>query len=189
MKKKGLILSLCLLLFAAVAFPQGGDKKEGKMSETPAADYSKDHESIDSIITALYDVISGPKEKKRDWARFEAIFYEGARLIPSGKGRDGITRARVNSPSEYRKGAEPFFARNGFYEQEIARQTDVFGNIAHVFTTYEARYTLEDEKPFMRGINSIQLVNDGKRWWILSIFWQQESKESPIPEKYLKTKD
>jgi len=37
----------------------------------------------------------------------------------------------------------------------------------------------------MRGINSIQLFYDGSRWWIVSIYWQQESPEYPIPEKYL----
>ena len=178
---------LCLLLLASGAYSQDDTTDATKMKEKTAADYSKDHKSIDSTIKALYDVISGPKEKQRDWARFNALFYKGARLIPSGKGRDGVTGARVNAPADYRKGAEPFFKQRGFYEQEIARKTDIFGNIAHVFTTYEARFSLKDEKPFMRGINSIQLLNDGKRWWILSVFWQQESKESPIPEKYLKT--
>ncbi|NNE68195.1 MAG: hypothetical protein HKN33_16645 [Pyrinomonadaceae bacterium] len=187
MKQKGLILTLCFVLLATVASAQNDTTDATKMKEEPAADYSKDHKSIDSTIKALYDVISGPKEKKRDWARFNALFYKGARLIPSGKGQDGVTRARMDAPDEYAKRSEPFFQRNGFYEQEIARKTDVFGNIAHVFTTYEARFSLEDEKPFMRGINSIQLLNDGKRWWILSVFWQQESKESPIPEKYLMT--
>jgi hypothetical protein len=81
---------------------------------------------------------------------------------------------------------EPFFEENGFYEKEIARRTEQFGNIAHVWSIYESRHNEDDPEPFMRGINSIQLFNDGKRWWIVNIYWQQESAENPIPEKYLK---
>jgi hypothetical protein len=55
----------------------------------------------------------------------------------------------------------------------------------HVFSTYEARQKADDPKPFMRGINSIQLFNDGKRWWVVSILWQSESPDNPLPEKYL----
>ena len=80
---------------------------------------------------------------------------------------------------------EPFFAENGIYEKEIARRTEQFGNIAHVWSIYESRHNEDDPEPFMRGINSIQLFNDGKRWWIVNIYWQQESAENPIPEKYL----
>ena len=80
---------------------------------------------------------------------------------------------------------EPFFQENGFYEKEIARRTEQFGNIAHVWSTYESRHHEDDPEPFMRGINSVQLFNDGKRWWIVSIYWQQESADAPIPEKYL----
>ena len=81
---------------------------------------------------------------------------------------------------------EPFFEENGFYEKEIARRTEQFGNIAHVWSIYESRHNEDDPEPFMRGINSIQLFNDGKRWWIVNIYWQQESAENPVPEKYLK---
>ena len=81
---------------------------------------------------------------------------------------------------------EPFFEENGFYEKEIARRTEQFGNIAHVWSIYESRHKEDDPEPFMRGINSIQLFNDGKRWWIVNIYWQQENAQNPIPEKYLK---
>ena len=76
---------------------------------------------------------------------------------------------------------EPFFKENGFYEKEIARRTEQFGNIAHVWSIYESRHNEDDPEPFIRGINSIQLFNDGKRWWIVNIYWQQESAENPIP--------
>ena len=80
---------------------------------------------------------------------------------------------------------EPYFEKNGFYEMEIARRTEQFGRLAQVWSTYESRHDPADPEPYMRGINSIQLFNDGNRWWILNIYWQQESDEHPIPEKYL----
>ncbi|MFL6543252.1 MAG: hypothetical protein ACJ8I9_08800, partial [Chthoniobacterales bacterium] len=80
---------------------------------------------------------------------------------------------------------EPLFEKNGFYENEIARRVEQFGQIAHVWSTYESRHDPNDAAPFMGGINSIQLFNDGSRWWILSIYWQHESNQHPIPARYL----
>ena len=74
---------------------------------------------------------------------------------------------------------------NGFFEKEINRKTETFGNITHIFSTYESFRSEKDETPFMRGINSIQLLNDGKRWWVINIYWTQESNENPIPKEYL----
>ena len=78
-----------------------------------------------------------------------------------------------------------YIEKNGFVEKEIARRTEQFGHIVHVWSTYESRHKGDDPKPFMRGINSIQLFNDGKRWWILSIYWQHESAQHPLPGEYL----
>lgn len=145
--------------------------------------------SIDAIMKAVYDVISGDAGKPRDWDRFRSLFYKDARLIPSGKNaQTGIIGARALSPEDYVKRVEPVFAKDGFYEREKARRVEVYGNIAQVFSTYESFRSLSDKKPFMRGINSFQLLNDGQRWWVITIFWQAETPENPIPKKYLKSK-
>jgi len=146
--------------------------------------------SIDAIITAAYDVISGPVGKARDWDRERSLFIPGARLIPTAKkagGKDVDLAPQVLDVDAYIERVEPFFQKNGFFEKEIARHTEQFGNIAHVWSTYESRYNADDPEPFMRGINSIQLFHDGSRWWIVSIYWQQESTNCPIPEKYLES--
>jgi hypothetical protein len=142
--------------------------------------------SMDAIIAALYDVISGPAAKKRDWDRMRSLFVAGARLIPSGPRRAGGYGARVGTVDDYIKGSAPYLENQGFFEREIARKTDAFGNIAHVFSTYESRHKVDDAKPFARGINSIQLLNDGTRWWIVTVYWQGEDEKTPLPEKYLK---
>ncbi|MET0208460.1 MAG: hypothetical protein ABW220_05430, partial [Burkholderiaceae bacterium] len=77
------------------------------------------------------------------------------------------------------------FATMGFFEREAARTSESFGQIAHVFSTYESRHAAGDAKPFQRGINSIQLAYDGKRWWIVNLVWRAEDKALPLPERYL----
>jgi len=141
--------------------------------------------TMDSTIAALYDVISGPAGK-RDWDRFRSLFIPGARLIPTGRRPTGEVGSRVLNVEDYVQRAGAAFEKEGFYERESARRIEMFGNIAHVFSTYESRHAKDDAKPFQRGINSIQLMNDGKRWWVVTIFWQGEDEKNPLPEKYLK---
>jgi hypothetical protein len=145
-----------------------------------------DVNSIDSIIAAVYDVISGPAGKKRDWDRMRSLFVPGAHLIPTGPRQAGGYGSRNLTVDDYITRGGPMLEKDGFFESEIARKTDTFGNIAHAFSTYESRHKV-DEKPFARGINSFQLMNDGKRWWVVTIFWQGEDEKNPLPEKYLKS--
>jgi hypothetical protein len=130
-------------------------------------------------------VISGPAGK-RNWDRFRSLFAPGARLIANGVRPTGEVVSRVMTVEEYAQRNGPFFEKNGFFEREAARHTDAFGHIAQVFSTYESLHAKDDAKPFQRGINSIQLMNDGKRWWIVTIFWQAEDEKNPVPEKFLK---
>lgn len=141
--------------------------------------------SIDSILAAVYDVISGPTGAKRDWDRMRSLFIPGARLIPTNPLPPGGYASRVLSVEDYISRAEPFLQKEAFFEKEVARRTETFGQIAHVFSTYESRHSPE-AKPFQRGINSFQLMNDGTRWWIVTIFWQGEDEKNPLPERYLK---
>jgi hypothetical protein len=141
--------------------------------------------SLDAIIAALYDVISGPAGQPRNWDRMRSLFIPGARLIPSTPTPDGKVVPRVLDVEGYIGRAGPNLEKNGFFEREISRKTDAFGSITHVFSTYESRRAKEDAKPFARGINSIQLVNDGTRWWVVTVFWDAERPNNPIPAKYL----
>ncbi len=148
--------------------------------------------TIDSIITAAYDGISGPAGKKRNWDRERSLYMPGARLIPTAMeaGTDGVDPTpHILDIEGFIARVEPFFNKSGFYEKEIARRIEQFGQIAHVWSTYESRHSEDDTEPFMRGINSIQLFNDSTRWWIVSIYWQQENASAPIPEKYLRGAD
>ncbi len=153
-------------------------------TDTPPVDPA-DVASAEAIVEALYDVISGPAGQARDWDRMRSLFVPGARLIPAGARPDGSVGLTMLSVEDYIERAGPQLEENGFFEHEIARQTDEYAHIQHVFSTYEARREAEDEEPFMRGINSIQLMNDGERWWIVTVFWEAETAETPLPERYL----
>jgi hypothetical protein len=143
-----------------------------------------DVDSIDHIIAAVYEVISGPAGP-RNWDRFRSFFYSGARLIPSRRDDKGVVTARVSSPDEYAARAQDFFSKEGFFENSVANRVEQWDHIAHVWSTYESRHA-KGEKPFARGINSFQLLNDGTRWWILTIYWESEDAVHPLPDKYLK---
>jgi len=147
--------------------------------------YSQKVQSIDYTIKTLYAVISGEKGEARNWELFNYLFYKDAKLIPSGTNREGITGARFLTPQGYIDSSEKWLVENGFFEKEIGRKIEQFGNIAHVFSTYESFRSEKETKPFMRGINSIQLLHDGSRWWILNVYWQQENEKQPIPKKYI----
>lgn len=182
MKTKILAIILCLTFFQTAMAQQIETKMPVK--EANPTDVS----SIDAIMKAVYDVISGDAGQKRDWDRFRTLFYKDARMIPSGKNKDGVVGARVLSAEDYVTRASANMEKEGFYEREIARRADVYGNIAHVFSTYASFHKTDDKTPFQRGINSFQLLNDGTRWWVLTIYWQGETPETPIPKEYLKSR-
>jgi len=142
-----------------------------------------DTASPEAIVAALYDAISGPAGQARDWDRFRGLFAPGARLVPAAPRKDGSAPVAV-SPDDYIKRSNEALLR-GFFEREVSRKVDGFGTILHVFSTYESKRAAADEKPFARGINSIQLMQHGGRWWIVTVMWDQERPDNPIPAKYL----
>ena len=171
---------LLFLIISAFSFNALAQTKEANPADVA---------SVDAIMKAVYDVISGDAGQKRDWDRFRTLFHKDARLIPSGKNKEGVTNARSLTVEEYITRSSPFMEKEGFFEKEIARRMDSYGNIAQVFSTYESLHKKDDKKPFARGINSFQLLNDGKRWWVVTIYWLGETPENPIPKKYLKSKN
>lgn len=178
-------IRLCLTLIAIpITLIAGPDEAAGQTPPAVAA-RPADVSSVDAIIAALYEVISGPAEQKRDWDRFRSLFGPAARLIPTGQRADGTHSMRVFTPDEYAANAGTFFETNPFFEREIGRRTERFGGMVHVFSAYDSKRAPSDTVPFARGINSIQLVNDGTRWWVMTILWEAERPGNRIPPQYL----
>ena len=151
----------------------------------PATTREPDAASVDSIVAALYDVISGPAGAPRNWNRMRALFAPDARLTVIQPRPDGGHALRAMTVEDYISRNMSTFNTAGFYEREVARTTEAFGQLVHVFSTYELLRSPQDPKPFMRGINSIQLYHDGTRWWVVTVFWDSERVDNPIPDAYL----
>lgn len=154
-------------------------------AQTDSSKYAAKVASIDATIETLYSVISGDKGEERDWDLFRYLYQKGAQMIPSGMAKDSTYRLRYSDPEDYIENSGKWLLENGFHEEEIHRSVQQFGNIAQVFSTYQCFHTKKDKEPFMRGINSIQLIFDGTRWWVVNIYWSQESESNPIPPEFL----
>ena len=165
------------VLFAFILF--------SPISSVAQSQYEADVASQDAIISALYEVISGDKGVKRDWERFEYLFTPEARLIPSGKNQAGKFGYRIITPKEYGENNGPWLEENGFFEKETHRKMETYGSLCHIWSTYDSYHASTDTTPFTRGINSIQLMHDGERWWIMQIYWLGETEETPLPAAYL----
>ncbi len=132
--------------------------------------------SLDAILHALYDVISGPAGQPRDWERFRSLFLPGGRLIPIICAAGGKPRARVLDLEDYIRRVDPIFATEHFWERETSRHCEILGHAAHVLSSYESLRS-PNGAPFDQGTNSLQLLNDGSRWWIVSVMWNTSRTE------------
>jgi hypothetical protein len=140
----------------------------------------KDVSTIDGIVNAFYAVISGPKGAPRQWSRDRSLYIPGVRFVSMSE-ENGKIRASVSNHQQYVDSSNEMLVGGGFTEREINRVVRRYGNIAHIFSTYE--YIAADEKG--RGINSIELFWDGTRWWISAASWDDERPNNPIPKEYL----
>jgi hypothetical protein len=182
--KRVLIAALAAVLAFGPALAAAGQASPA-VAAAPTA-RAADVASVDAIVAALYDVISGPAGAPRDWDRMRALFAPDGKMAAVGARPDGSFGMRSMAVEDYIARNAKHFATDGFFETELARTSDAFGQLVHVFSTYEARKA-PDAAPFMRGINSIQLYNDGTRWWIVSVLWRAEDARLTLPQRYLKS--
>ena len=180
MLRCSILLPLALIL--ALVAPAAAQQAAPEAAAASVAE-TGDVESIDAIIAALYDVISGPAGA-RDWDRFRSLFTPNAILVPMVPTPDGSTPVRVLTAEDYITRVGPFFAENPFYEIESGRTLERYGNIANAMSAYESLRAPEEE-PFARGINTITLVTDGTRWYVASIAWDQERDANPFPPEWM----
>jgi hypothetical protein len=139
--------------------------------------------TINGMIKAYYEVVCGPAGQPRDWARDRTLYIPDLRFVQVEPDARGNLAPRIMTHQQFADGARELEKR-GFFEKEIHRVTQRFGPIAHVWSTYESREK-ENGPVIQRGINSIELFWDGKRWWIANAIWTDETKDNPIPKEYL----
>lgn len=137
---------------------------------------------IDHLIEAFYATISGPAGTQ-DWERARTLFHPDARLVRTRLHQEGRPVAFSFSVDGYREATAPLLAAMDFFEVETARRTVRFGNVAQIFSAYEARDKPEDGCLLKRGMNLIQLFDDGSRWWIMHVIWDDEREGVSIPSE------
>ena len=169
----------------SVAWLAGDEAKKTEHVQVPTiAPRVEDVSTIDGMVKAYYEVITGPAGRPREWSRDRTLYIPDLRFVATEVDKAGAPQARIMSHQQFVDAEDPEMVREGFDEREIHRVTQRFGNIAHVFSTYETRRT--PGGPLIgRGINSIELFWDGKRWWIASAIWDGERPGNPIPKEYL----
>ncbi|MEO5624927.1 MAG: hypothetical protein ABIQ70_02820 [Dokdonella sp.] len=138
----------------------------------PAWQYEAQH--IETLVKAIYECISGAAAAPRDWERFRYLHRPEALSLRTVIEADGQPRAEVFNVESYISNVTPFFANNDFFEIEIEQRVERFGQVAHVWSRYEARPAPHSPQLLKRGANSIQLFNDGTRWWVVSTIWDNE---------------
>jgi hypothetical protein len=179
------LLTLLLVLpGAAVAGQQASGSKPAQVAVQTIPPRAEDVGTLDGIMKAFYETISGPAGQPRQWARDRTLYIPGVRFVSTGVKPDGTIVANVMDHQAYVDAVNGDLVREGFFEREIHRVTTKFGNITHVFSTYESR--LKEGGPVVaRGVNSVELFHDGKRWWIAAATWDSERPDNPIPKELL----
>lgn len=180
----------CVLGVTSVALGLGVAKLERIASPAPvasaAAPLSSDEAAIDQLLTDLYACISGPAGQERDWETFDRVFTPDARMAAYFQRPDGSVGDVKMTPEQYKERSGPMLTQSGFSESEVHRELEIYGSIAHAFSTYEGSFSRPNgEQSGVAGINSIQLVRTAEGWKVFSIIWQQADPNTPVPAKYL----
>lgn len=147
--------------------------------------YDANVQSIDSIVKSIYAVISGQKGEPRDWEMMRHLFHPEANMVINYVSEEGQPQITFLSPEEYIETFAQRMESRDLLEREAQRETERFGNMVHVLSTFETFMKKEDPEPFKQGISSIQLFNDGDRWWVVNMYWKNADPETPIPAEYL----
>jgi hypothetical protein len=176
-----------LLLAPVLLFLASAGAKPRIPAHVPVARIAarpEDVGSLDGIIKAYYEVVSGPAGQPRQWARDRSLYIPQLHFVEVDRDRkSGAMRLSAMNHQEYVDKVDPGALR-GFFEREIHRTTQSFGAVTHVWSTYESR--AEADGPVIaRGINSIEVIFDGKRYWITFAQWDEETPDQPLPQAFL----
>jgi hypothetical protein len=143
---------------------------------------SADFATIDELMTALYSSISGPPGGQ-DFELSRRLYHPDVRLVRTRLDEMGRPVAFSFSGDEYEANARALLAGTAFYEVETERRVVRFGNVAQVFSAYEARTEPKGGELIKRGMNLAHLFNDGARWWLMHLIWDDEREGVRVPRE------
>jgi len=174
-----LVLVVFISIFSSFVHSQEVIEPSAKFCGRSDIDVAK---SIDSIIPALYGIVSGKAGSNKKWPLLKELFSKDATVTPVFHEKSGQMKATINSVDEFIALNKQIFKDQDFYETEVARKVFRFGHMANILSRYESRDSIGGE-PYAQGINSFQLLNDGARWCVISVTWDSNSLEHPIGNK------
>ena len=148
---------------------------------------AEDVSTIEGIVKASYETISGGVGVARQWGRDRTLFASSVRYISIGKDKAGTVKASTADYQEYLDESDDFLVKQGFTEVELGRKIERFGNVATVLSSYEGKLA-STGKVVTRGVNIFSVYFDGKRWWIQTMLWDEEGPGNPIPTELLPKK-
>ena len=172
-------------------FPQDAGKPIGPQKHAPHVSIPKispraeDVSTIDGIIKAYYEVVSGSADQPRQWDRDATLYIPNVRFIIIRQEEAGKTTAQSMTHQEFVDSSDASLRGKAFYEHEVHRITHRAGNVAHLLSTSE--HTSSSTGPVEgRSIDSLELFWDGTRWWITNVsIWDVESSRHPLPAEFL----
>ena len=139
--------------------------------------------TLDDLVKAIDSAVTGPADKDRTC--FRELFLPEARLVPLGKNADGGFTPHILAVDGWIEAVRKR-GNASLMEHQIKVRTEVYGHLAHLWSTYETRVEIDGKvQSQVKGINSIQAANDGKSWKIQEIVWEAETPEEKIPTEYL----
>jgi hypothetical protein len=187
------IVSICIAVSLSILQPSDsrasgvsapGMAPSKSIAVPVAAARPEDVSTIDGIVKAFYEVVSGPPGRPRQWSRDRTLYIPGVQFVAMNEDSTHHVTARAMTHQQLVDHYDAELVEKGFFEHEIHRKTERFGNIAHILSAYESRYT-ENGAVIARGVNSIELFWDGRRWWIVTAIWDEERADNPMPKELL----
>lgn len=178
MPKLATAITLAACLLTPLAFAQS---KPAEAPVQPSTAPCPPATTLDELINALDGAISGPGNKDRTCLR--ELMLPEARLSLVRNEQDGSFTPRNLTVDDWIN-AVASRGDKSFYERQVKTSSETYGHFAHLWSTHEIRDT-PDGKANVIGINSVQAINDGKRWRVINILWEPDSTAGPVPQKYL----
>jgi len=179
------------MVVGVLFFPQDAGKPLGPQKHAPHVSIPKisprpeDVSTLDGIVKAYYEVVSGPAEQPRQWDRDATLYIPNVRFIILREDATGKTTAQSMTHQEFVDSSDASLKGKAFYEHEIHRITHRAGNVVHLLSTSE-HMSSPDGPVEGRSIDSLELFWDGSRWWITNVnIWDVESAKHPLPGEFL----
>ena len=170
---------------SSLPFNENGQSPSAHVQISQKQPRAEDVSSIDGMVKAYYEVVSGPAGRPRDWGRDATLYIPGVRFVVFNKDKNGKTTAQSMSHQEFVDASDAAMVGKGFYEHEIHRITHRAGDVAHVFSTAENALS-PNGPPQGHSIDSLEMYWDGSRWWITSAnVWEVDPKAPPLPKEFL----